>query len=416
MEAYSMSHMPTCVGCGALLTHTLIDLGMQPLANAYILPARGHVPDRTYPLHVRVCGTCLLVQVEHVTSREDIFSEDYAYFSSYSEDWLAHCKNYVDTVVRRFGLNSNSEVIEIASNDGYMLQYMIAAGVPSLGIEPAASVAHTARARGVPTEITFFGKETAQRLAAQGHFADLIASKNVLAHVPDINDFVAGLRLILKPEGVYTVEFPHLLNLIQHTQFDTIYHEHFTYLSVGAIQRIFSSHGLRIFDIQEFPTHGGSLRVYACNMDAKHVTSPSVAALQEKEKAAGLNTLAGYAGFSKRAEKIRTEFLAFLDNAEKNGKQVVGYGAAAKGNTFFNYCGITADRIPFVCDLNPAKQGKLLPGSHIPIKTADAIAAAKPDYVLILPWNLRSEISGQLSFIRAWGGLFVTAIPEILVS
>lgn len=411
-----MISSPTCLGCGAPLTRTLVDLGMQPLANSYVRPERAGQPDKVYPLHARVCDACLLVQVDRVVPPEDIFSEDYAYFSSFSESWLDHCRRYVELVVSRFGLNGASKAVEIASNDGYMLQYMVAAGVPSLGVEPAAGVAEAARAKGVPTEIAFFGEATARRLVAEGHAADLLASKNVLAHVPDINDFVAGVHTMLKPEGVYTVEFPHLLNLIRKVQFDTIYHEHFTYLSLLAIERIFDRHGLRIFDIEEIPTHGGSLRVFACRKGAVHALTANVAAVREKETVAGLDRPEGYAGFTARVETVRRNFLAFLDAAKADGKTVAGYGAAAKGNTLFNYCGITAERIAFVCDRSPAKQGKLLPGSRIPVKAPEAIAETKPDYVVIVPWNLREEIAKQLSFVREWGGRFVTAIPEISVS
>jgi hypothetical protein len=411
-----MTSSPTCLGCSAPLTRTFVDLGLQPLANSYVAPSRAIIPDRVYPLHARVCDVCLLVQVDSVVPPEDIFSEDYAYFSSFSESWLDHCRRYVDLVVARFGLNDQSQAVEIASNDGYMLQYMIAAGVPSLGIEPAAGVAEAARAKGVPTEIAFFGLETARRLVAKGYAADLLASKNVLAHVPDINDFAAGIAAMLKPNGVYTVEFPHLLNLIQQVQFDTIYHEHFTYLSLLAIERIFERHGLRVFDVTEVPTHGGSLRVFACLADAAHTQSGSVALVRDKEIEAGLDKPSGYGGFTARVEKVRDDLLRFLKEAKAEGKQIAGYGAAAKGNTLFNYCGITPEDIPFVCDRSPAKQGKLLPGSRIPVAPPEAIAEARPDYVFIVPWNLRNEILGQLSFVRGWGGRFVTAIPHISVT
>jgi 2-polyprenyl-3-methyl-5-hydroxy-6-metoxy-1,4-benzoquinol methylase len=386
---------------------------MQPLANSYVLPERAALPDKTYPLHARVCDACLLVQVERVVPREEIFAEDYAYFSSYSESWLAHCRAYVEMAIHRFGLNADSKVVEIASNDGYMLQYMVAAGIPSLGIEPAVGVANAARAKGVSTEIAFFGEETARRLVEAGHAADIIAAKNVLAHVPDINDFVAGVGLMLKPEGVYTVEFPHLLNLIQKVQFDTIYHEHFTYLTVLAIERIFVKQGLRIFDIEEVSTHGGSLRVFACRADANYAVTLNVARVRDIEIATGLSGPKAYSDFTPRVKKVRAELLAFLDAAKAEGKRVVGYGAAAKGNTLFNYCGIASDRVAFVCDRSPAKQGKLLPGSRIPVKPPEAIAESRPDYVLIVPWNLRDEIMDQLSFVRSWGGKFVTAIPEM---
>jgi hypothetical protein len=411
-----MTSLPICQGCGAVLKRTLVDLGSQPLANSYVRPECANEPDPVYPLHARVCDICLLVQVDRVVPPEAIFTKDYAYFSSFSQSWLAHCRRYVDTVTARFGLGGTSKAVEIASNDGYMLQYMVAAGVPSLGIEPAAGVAEAARAKGVPTEIAFFGRQTALRLVEEGHAADLLASKNVLAHVPDINDFVAGVCVMLKPQGVYTVEFPHLLNLIRQTQFDTIYHEHFTYLSLLAIERIFDRHGLRIFDIEEIPTHGGSLRVYACRQDARHAQTDNVDKVRQKEIAAGLNGPSGYEGFAERVEQVRDEVLAFLQNARTNRKRVAGYGAAAKGNTLFNYCGVTAADIPMVCDRSPAKQGRLLPGSRIPVVPPEALLEQRPDYVFIIPWNLRDEIVDQLLSIREWGGHFVTAIPQIAVT
>lgn len=406
---------PTCLGCGAPLTRTLVDLGLQPLANSYVAPERAEIPDKKYPLHARVCDECLLVQVDRVVPPEEIFG-DYAYFSSYSESWLDHCRSYVGMVVTRFVLGTESKVVEIASNDGYLLQYVAAAGIPCLGVEPAANIAEVARGKGIPTEVAFFGKETARRLVVQGHAADLICSNNVLAHVPDINDFIAGVRILLKPEGVYTVEFPHLLNLLQKVQFDTIYHEHFTYLSVLAIERIFANHDLHIFDIEEVPTHGGSLRLFVCQAEAGHVTSSSVAAVRSKEIAAGLDRPDGYADFGKRVEKVRSDLLAFIDEARRNGKRIVGYGAAAKGNTLFNYCGIASDRITFVADLSKVKQGKLLPGSRIPVREPQAIAEERPDYILIVPWNLRDEITNQLSSAHLWGARFVTAIPQIAVT
>jgi hypothetical protein len=317
--------------------------------------------------------------------------------------------------INRFDLGANSNLVEIASNDGYLLQYVVAAGVPCLGVEPSANVARAARDKGIPTEVAFFGEETARRLVAGGHAADLLVSNNVLAHVPDINDFVAGVRVMLKPQGVYTVEFPHLLNLIEKVQFDTIYHEHFTYLSLLAIERIFSRHGIRIFDIEEVPTHGGSLRVFGCREEAAYETSPNVARVRDKEVAAGLDRPSGYSGFARRVDKVRADLLAFLEDALRGGKRVAGYGAAAKGNTLFNYCGIAPAQIAFVADRSAAKQGRLLPGSRIPIRAPEAIAQERPDYVFIVPWNIRDEIVSQLSEIRGWGGRFVTAIPELAV-
>jgi SAM-dependent methyltransferase len=368
-----------------------------------------------FPLHARVCDNCLLVQVERVVPPEAIFN-DYAYFSSYSASWLAHARRYAQSMISRFDLGPQSKVVEIASNDGYLLTNFVEAGIPCLGIEPAANVAEVARAKGVPTEVAFFGVETARRLAEAGHNADLIAAKNVLAHVPDINDFAAGIAILLRDEGVFTVEFPHLLNLIREVQFDTIYHEHFTYLSLLAIERIFTRQGLRIFDVNEIPTHGGSLRVFVCHAEASYAAEPGVAAVRAKEIAAKLDRPEGYAGFAPRVEKIRCDLLAFLDGARTRGCTVAGYGAAAKGNTLLNYCGVGPERVAFVVDQNPAKQNRLLPGSRIPVRAPEAIIAAKPDVILILPWNLKDEITSQLFAARAWGAQFVTAIPDIRVS
>ncbi len=409
-----MTGAPQCQGCGAALVHTLVDLGRMPLANSFVAEGTPE-PDASYPLHARVCGRCLLVQVEPAVPPEAIFS-DYAYFSSFSEGWLAHARGYARMVIERFALSSTSKVVEIASNDGYLLTNFVAAGIPCLGIEPAANVAQTAIAKGVPTEVAFFGAETARRLAAEGHSADLLAAKNVLAHVPDINDFVAGIAILLRGEGVFTVEFPHLLNLIREVQFDTIYHEHFTYLSLAAVERILERHALRVFDAEEIPTHGGSLRLYICHTGSQPRAQPNVAAMRAKETAAKLDRLDGYAGFAPRVDKVRGDLVAFLDRAKAEGRKVAAYGAAAKGNTLLNYCGIGRDRVAFVADRNPAKQGRLLPGSRIPVRTPEAIPAERPDYVLILPWNLKDEVSRQNSSVREWGGQFVTAIPEIRVS
>jgi SAM-dependent methyltransferase len=406
--------MPMCLSCGAPLTRTLVDLGLSPLANSYVSPERESTPDALYPLHARVCDSCLLVQVDRVVPPEEIFS-DYAYFSSYSESWLEHCRNYARQMTSRFALGPNSKVIEVASNDGYMLQYFVEAGIPVLGIDPAANVATAAQARGVPTEVAFFGAKTAARLRARGEQADLLAAKNVLAHVPDINDFVKGVTALLNPNGVFTVEFPHLLNLIKEVQFDTIYHEHFSYLSLLAVARVFDCNGLRIFDVEEVPTHGGSLRVFACHKAAVHRETSNVAKMRDKELAARLDRPEGYEGFDARVRKVRADLLGFLRQAKASGKTVAGFGAAAKGNTLLNYCGIRRDSISFVADRSLAKQGKLLPGSRIPVKAPEAVFAARPHYVLILPWNLREEIARQLAGIRDWGGRFVTAVPEIRV-
>jgi len=406
---------PHCLGCGAPLTRTWVDLGVSPLANSYVAADEAGRPDAVYPLRAMVCDRCLLVQLDQLVPREAIFNSGYAYFSSYSDSWLAHCRRYVADVVDRFHLGPSSQVVEIASNDGYLLQYFAQRGIPVLGVEPSASVAQAAQAKGIPTEIAFFGEATARALSARGDTADLIAAKNVLAHVPDINDFAKGVAMLLKPEGVFTVEFPHLLNTIRGVQFDTIYHEHFTYLSLLAVERVFERQGLRVFDVQETQTHGGSLRVFACLGDAAFEATPAVAAMRRTEAAAGLGGPSGYAGFETRIRRVRDDLLAFLDGARRAGASVAAYGAAAKGNTLFNYCGVTSRDIAFVADRSAAKQGKLLPGSRIPILAPEAIDAARPDFVLIVPWNLSDEIEAHLASIRAWGGRFVTAIPELRV-
>lgn len=407
---------PICQGCGALLKHTVVDLGMQPLANSYIPPQRADAPEPVYPLHARVCDECLLVQVDDVVPAADIFDKDYAYFSSFSDSWLAHCKRYAEDMAARFGLGQRSRVVEVASNDGYMLQYFVAMGVPVMGIEPAANVAKTAIAKGVPTEIAFFGQDTARRMVAEGWAADLLAAKNVLAHVPGINDFVAGVYEILKPEGVFTVEFPHLLNLIEQVQFDTIYHEHFTYLSLLAVKTIAERQGLKIFDVTKQATHGGSLRVFMARVESAHAVTLNVQAVLDEEIAAGLDRPAGYEGFDARVRAVRTGLLDFLKRANDKGESVVAYGAAAKGNTLLNYCGVTDADIDFVVDRNPAKQDTLLPGSRIPVRTVEALIAARPNHVLILPWNIKDEVMRQLPEVAGWGGDFVIAVPEIRVA
>ncbi|MGI4880468.1 MAG: methyltransferase domain-containing protein [Janthinobacterium lividum] len=405
----------TCLGCGAPLNRTWVDLGLSPLSNAFVAPERADVPDKLYPLHARVCDVCLLVQVDSVVPPADIFNADYAYFSSFSESWLLHCRRYVDQMTEQFCLDTQSRVVEIASNDGYMLQYFVERGIPVLGIEPSSNTARVAEARGVRTESVFFGTETARALAARGEQADLIAAKNVMAHVPDINDFVGGLPLLLKDEGVFTVEFPHLLTTIEGVQFDTIYHEHFTYLSLLAVERIFARHGLRVFDVERLTTHGGSLRVFACHSGAQHVGTARVDSVRDSEVAAGLDRPAGYAGFDIKVRKVRDDLLAFLVDARNSGKSVVGYGAAAKGNTLLNYSEIEPDLLAFIVDLSPAKQGMLAPGSRIPIHPPQALLDARPDFVLILPWNLQPEIERQMAVVRDWGGQFVVAIPELRI-
>lgn len=408
-----MSATPCCQGCAAPLTLTWVDLGLQPLSNSNVRPENAATPDKLYPLHARVCERCLLVQVDAVVPASDIFNDDYAYFSSFSESWLRHCEDYVAAMIDRFGLGPASQVVEIASNDGYMLQYFVRAGVPVLGVEPSANTAQAAIAKGVPTEIRFFGLDTARDLAAQGKSADLLAAKNVMAHVPDINDFVAGIDALLKPEGVFTVEFPHLLKTSEHVQFDQIYHEHYTYLSLLAVDKIVARQSLRVFDVEEHSTHGGSLRVFVCKTGAGHAETPNVERVRAAERAACLDRAEGYTGFAARVEGVRDGLLRFLGAARAEGKRVAGYGAAAKGNTLLNYAHVTADDITMIADRSPAKQHRLAPGSRIPIVDPDAMLATRPDYVLILPWNLADEIKRQIPEIREWGGKSVIAIPAL---
>jgi SAM-dependent methyltransferase len=404
----------TCRACGSPLQHTFIDLGLSPLANSYVPAERVQSGEMFFPLHAYVCETCFLVQLEEFESPEHIFS-DYAYFSSYSASWLRHAEAYATAMIKRFGLNAASKVVEIASNDGYLLQYFVSKGVSVLGVEPAANVAKVAIERGVATEVAFFGKETAKRMLASGHGADLMAANNVLAHVPDILDFVAGFRVLLKPEGAATLEFPHLLRMIERLQFDTVYHEHFSYLSLGAVNFVLRKNQLRVFDVEELPTHGGSLRVFVCHEASAHEVQPAVAQILQEEKSAGLTSLAGYEGFAQKAIDIKCAALDFLIEARQLGKAVAGYGAAAKGNTFLNYCGIGPELLTVVADRSPHKQNTLLPGTRIPVVSPEDLLAGKPDYVLILPWNLKNEIVSELSELRSWGGRFVTAIPELNV-
>ncbi len=404
---------PACRACGAPLTTTFVDLGETPLANSYLTAeevAAGR--ERRFPLHARVCGACFLVQVDDPVDPAAIFS-DYAYFSSMSDSWVEHARRYALAMIDRFRLGPRSMVVEIASNDGYLLRHFLAAGVPALGVEPAANVAAAAVARGVPTEVAFFGRATAERLVARGVSADLTAANNVLAHVPDIRDFVAGFAILLAPEGVATFEFPHLLNLIRDVQFDTIYHEHFSYLSLIAVEAAFAAGGLRAFDVEELPTHGGSLRLYACRAGAAHRESERLGALRARGRAAGLDRLDAYRGFAPRVEAVKRDFLAFLAAARGEGKRVAAYGAAAKGNTFLNVCGIGADDILCVFDRSPAKQGRLLPGSHIPILAPERLADVRPDYLIVLPWNLLDELRSQTMAIAEWGGRWVIALPRL---
>ena len=407
---------PHCRFCQTPLVHTFVDLGLQPLANSYLTPdqlAAGNEP--VYPLHARVCHNCFLVQVDDVVPANHIFDAGYAYFSAYSTSWVEHARRYAVAMTERFALGPESLVVEVASNDGYLLQHFVAMDVPVLGIEPTANTAEAAVARGVPTEVRFFGVETGRHLAARGLQADLMAANNVLAHVPDIGDFVGGFREALKAEGVLTFEFPHLLNLIEKVQFDTIYHEHYSYLSLVAVEQVLRANGLRPFDVELLSTHGGSVRLFCCHAGAGHTETEALAALRAAEQAAELDNLSGYVGFTPRVEAVRAGFRAYLAGAKAEGRRVAAYGAAAKGNTFLNYCGATPDDIVAAFDANPAKQGRFLPGSHVPIFSPQAVADIRPDDVLILPWNLKDEIMQQLAFISDWGGRFVTAGPEVRI-
>jgi hypothetical protein len=404
-----------CRFCGTVLRHTFVDLGMSPLCESYLSAEQLNHMEPFYPLEVFVCEKCFLVQLQEYVSAESIFSE-YAYFSSYSESWLAHAKTYTAEMIERFALGSNSQVVEVASNDGYLLQYFVAAGIPAFGIEPAANVAAVAIKRGVPTLVRFFNRQSAAQLAAEGKKADLLLGNNVLAQVPDVNSFVAGLQVLLKPNGVITMEFPHLMSLMEQSQLDTIYHEHFSYFSLLSAEKIFSAAGLALFDVELLPTHGGSLRVYACHKeDHSKGESSRLLSLRAKEEAAGLSRLESYGAFADRVKETKYALLEFLIGARREGKQVAGYGAPGKGNTLLNYCGIRSDLLAYTVDRNPYKQGKFLPGSHIPIHSPEHIGETRPDYVLILPWNLRDEIMQQLAFIREWGGKFVVPIPSVRV-
>lgn len=405
-----------CRHCDAELRLPLIDLGSAPPSNAYLSEHTLRTPEKWFPLRVLVCTDCWLVQTEDNTGAEELFSADYAYFSSFSTSWLQHAETYVACMATRFSLNAASHVVEIAANDGYLLQYFKSRGIPCLGIEPTAGTAAAARTKGIEVIEDFFGTRLAKSLVSQGRQADLVAANNVLAHVPDINDFVHGFRLLLKPSGVATFEFPHLLRLVAENQFDTIYHEHFSYLSLTAVSRVFELNGLRVFDVEKLSTHGGSLRVFAQRADmGGQPFSPRVQELLDQEIAAGMLSPAFYSGFQLRANRVKNDFVSFLIESKRAGKKVAAYGAAAKGNTLLNYAGVRPDLLPYVVDRNPAKQGKFLPGSRIPIVAEEHLKEDRPDYVVILPWNLREEIMVQLDYIRHWDGRFVTVVPNLLV-
>ena len=403
-----------CRHCRAELALPFIDLETAPPSNSYLNASQLAAPEKWYPLRVLTCTQCWLVQTEDYAHFEELFSSDYAYFSSFSSSWLAHSQHYVTDMVGRFNLGPSSHVVEVASNDGYLLQYVKQLGIPCLGIEPTHSTAQAAREKGIEVVEKFFGVVLATELVAQGQSADLTAANNVLAHVPDINDFVAGFARLLKPNGVATFEFPHLMRMVGECQFDTIYHEHFSYLSLSAVKTIFQTKGLIVFDVQEIGTHGGSLRVFAQRRDTgTRAITAAVSALLAREAAAGVMTADYYGGFQRRADKIKDDLLVFLLQAKRDGKTVGAYGAAAKGNTLMNYAGVRANLLPWVVDLNPAKQGKFLPGSRIPIVDEAHLRRARPDYVVILPWNLKQEVTAQLTYIREWGGQFVTAVPVL---
>lgn len=403
-----------CRLCGGGLEHTFVDLGMSPLCESFLAPRQLDAMEPYFPLHVLVCGSCFLVQLKEYVSPEHIFRE-YAYFSSYSTTWVAHAKRYCETIAQRLGLGPDNLVVELASNDGYLLQHFLPLGVPVLGIEPAVNVAKVAIDKGIPTRVEFFGVQLAKALVAEGKRADLIAGNNVLAQVPDLNDFVAGMARLLKPEGVITLEFPHLERLIAENQFDTIYHEHFSYFSLITIERLAARHRLKLIDVEELPTHGGSLRVYLAHAASMRPVSQTVPALLARERGLGFEDLATYASFGEQVKRTKRKLLSFLIQAKDQGKVICGYGAPGKGNTLLNYCGIGTDFLEFTVDRNPYKHSRFTPGMHIPIHGVEAIDARKPDYLLILPWNLKDEIIQQMRHIADWGGKFIIPIPELAV-
>lgn len=403
----------TCRICATPLRRTFADLGMSPLANSFVSPERAERMEPFYPLHAFVCEECRLVQLAEFEAPEAIFG-DYLYFSSFSASWLRHAEHYAAMMTERFGLGRDSLVVEVASNDGYLLQYFQGRGIPVLGVEPAANVAEVAREKGIPSEVAFFGAETAWRLRERGVAPDLTAANNVLAHVPDLHDFVEGFRILLAPGGVATFEFPHLLRLMEQNQFDTIYHEHFSYLAFGVVEKLFAGHGLVLFDVEELPTHGGSLRIYARHEANEALeVGPRVAVMREAERGFGLDQLETYDAFAAQVIETKCALLDFLVTARREGKRVAAYGAPAKGNTLLNYCGVGPELVAFTVDRSPHKQGLLLPGTRIPIEAPEAIERAKPDYVLILPWNLRDEIASQMEAVRSWGGRFVVPVPTV---
>lgn len=411
----SASNQPGCRFCGAHLQHVFVDLGASPLVQSFLSPEQLNQMEPFYPLLVFVCEECFLVQLQEFVAPENIFS-DYLYFASYSDSWLAHAKRYTDEMAQRFPLTGDSLVVEIASNDGYLLQYFQEKKIPVLGVEPAANVAAVAMQKGIASLVRFFNSSTARDLVAQGKRADLLLGNNVLAHVPDINDFVQGMKILLKPGGVITMEFPHLVRLVEENQFDTIYHEHFSYFSFLTVEKIFAAHGLVLFDVQELPTHGGSLRIFARHAeDSTKPVGPRVGELRNREIAAGYNRLETYFQFAEQVKETKRKLLEFLISAKREGKKIAAYGAAAKGNTLLNYCAIRTDFVDFTVDRSPYKQGRFLPGTRIPVYSPEQIRKVRPDYLLILPWNLKDEIMQQNAYIRDWGGQFVVPIPEVMV-
>jgi len=405
-----------CRHCATPLSHTFLDLGFAPPSNAYLTAVDLSRPEKYYPLRIKVCDQCWLVQTEDYTAADELFSHEYAYFSSTSIGWLAHATSYAEKMIDQLQLTRSSFVIEVACNDGYLLRNFVAAGIPCLGIEPTASTAAAAERLGISVLRGFFGERLAEQLAADGKQADLIAGNNVYAHVPDINDFTRGLKVVLKPGGIITLEFPHVLQLLEHTQFDTVYHEHFSYLSLYTVQRIFKTAGLRVWDVEELPTHGGSLRIYGCHVEDGRPDRPAVGALLAEEARRGLQTLITYDGFQAKVDRIKDDFLIFLLEKKRAGKKVAAYGAAAKGNTLLNYAGVKSDLIPFVCDAATAKQDKFLPGSHIPIQPPKMLTEQHPDYLLILPWNIASEVKQVNSQLAELGTKFVTAVPKLEIT
>ena len=404
-----------CRFCAAPLSDVFLDLGTAPPSNAFLAPEDLHKPEAWFPLKLFICGDCRLVQVDEVQEHGKLFSPDYVYYSSYSRSWLEHAQRFVEKVVPRLNLDSSSRVVELASNDGYLLQFVASRGIPCLGIEPTEGTATEARRRGIETLVRFFGLDLGRELAASRGPADLVVANNVLAHVPDINDFVAGIAALLAPQGVATLEFPHLLELVRNRQFDTVYHEHFSYLSLLTVQRVFAAHGLRVWDVEPLQTHGGSLRIWACPDGADHAATPSVAAMAERERSAGMAQRNWYQGFQQVAEGVKDNFLSFLLEQKRAGKVVAAYGAAAKGNTLLNFAGVRSDLLAFVVDASPHKQGRYLPGARIPVVDEQHLQRERPDFVVILPWNLRTEIASQLHYVSEWGGRLVVAVPRLEV-